>query len=67
MPIFNYKCRKCKNVAEVIQKSSDPAPQCVLCGGDTEKQVSGSQSFYFKGEGTYSEKSMAPKKGKQSV
>lgn len=66
MPIFNYKCKKCGNVAEVIKKASDPDPECAVCGCDMEKQVSGSQSFYFKGEGTYSEKSMAPRKGNQN-
>ena len=38
MPIYEYKCEKCKEVVEVLQKiSDDPLTECEKCGGKIEK------------------------------
>lgn len=53
MPIYEYKCEKCGQHIEKMQKISDaPLTVCENCGGRLEKQVSRS-GFQFKGEGWY--------------
>ena len=55
MPIYEYKCRKCGQVTEVIQKFSDrPLRKCRDCSGRLDKLVSRS-SFMLKGGGWYAE------------
>jgi putative FmdB family regulatory protein len=53
MPLYEYKCKKCGGVFEVLQKLSD-APLKVhnACGGDLKKLLSVS-AFQFKGSGFY--------------
>ena len=51
MPIYEYKCTKCNNVFEVLQKFSDtPITHCPRCGGSVKKSES---SFRLKGSGWY--------------
>ena len=53
MPIYEFRCKKCGNQIEVIQKMSDKPPtRCKNCGGRLEKIVS-QTTFQFKGEGWY--------------
>ena len=53
MPIYEFRCKKCGNQIEVIQKMSDKPPaKCKKCGGRLEKMISQTQ-FQFKGEGWY--------------
>ncbi|HNY64451.1 MAG TPA: zinc ribbon domain-containing protein [Deltaproteobacteria bacterium] len=53
MPIYEYKCSKCKNRFQAMQKFSDaPLLQCPTCGGDVKKLISRS-SFHLKGSGWY--------------
>ncbi len=53
MPVYEYRCSKCGNVFERIQKMSD-APLTVHdgCGGTVEKLISRS-GFHLKGSGWY--------------
>jgi putative FmdB family regulatory protein len=53
MPLYEYRCAKCGNVFEVIQKFSD-APLTVheACGGTVERLISRS-GFALKGSGWY--------------
>ncbi|MCS7023879.1 MAG: zinc ribbon domain-containing protein [Bryobacteraceae bacterium] len=53
MPLYEYRCKQCDQVFEVMQKFSDP-PLTVHeeCGGDVEKIVS-PPAFQFKGTGWY--------------
>jgi putative FmdB family regulatory protein len=53
MPLYEYKCEKCGNVFETLQKYSD-APLTVHegCGGALEKLLSAS-AFSLKGSGWY--------------
>ena len=54
MPLYEYKCRKCGDVFELIQKFSD-LPLTVHnngCGGPVERLV-GAPALHFKGSGWY--------------
>ena|SRR5579859_2214860 len=53
MPLYEYRCAKCGDVFEVIQKFAD-APLTVHegCGGSVERLISTS-GFNFKGSGWY--------------
>jgi len=53
MPLYEYRCAKCGDVFEVIQKFSD-APLTVheACGGSVERLISLS-GFSLKGSGWY--------------
>ncbi len=53
MPLYEYQCRSCGNVSEVIQRlSDDPLSTCGECGGELKKLVS-AHAFQFKGSGWY--------------
>jgi putative FmdB family regulatory protein len=53
MPIYEYKCLKCSNAFEAMQKFSDaPLVTCPKCEGPIKKQVS-TTSFHLKGTGWY--------------
>lgn len=53
MPLYEYKCDRCNQVFEVLQKFSD-APLAVHpdCGGTVERLISTS-ALQFKGSGFY--------------
>jgi putative FmdB family regulatory protein len=53
MPIYEYRCSKCQNVFEVLQKFSDsPLRKHEKCGGRVERLISAS-GFHLKGGGWY--------------
>ena len=53
MPIYEYRCKICGHVVEVIQRFEDrPLRKCRECGGRLEKLISRS-SFQLKGGGWY--------------
>jgi putative FmdB family regulatory protein len=53
MPIYEYKCTKCRTTVEVLQKSKDKPPEkCQKCGGPLVKLIS-SPAIQFKGNGWY--------------
>ena len=53
MPLYEYKCAKCGDIFEVIQKFSDkPLPEHPGCGGAVERLVS-APTLQFKGSGWY--------------
>jgi len=53
MPIYEFRCKKCKAYLEVYQKLSDRQPtRCRKCGGRLEKLFS-KTAIQFKGEGWY--------------
>ena len=53
MPLYEYKCEKCGNIFEIIQKFSDaPLTTHEGCGGKVEKLLSAS-GFQLKGSGWY--------------
>ncbi|MCU0285903.1 MAG: zinc ribbon domain-containing protein [Acidobacteria bacterium] len=53
MPLYEYRCSKCNNRFEVLQKiNEEPLTECLYCQGQVEKLVSLS-SFQLKGSGWY--------------
>ncbi len=53
MPLYEYRCAKCAQTFEVIQKFSDqPVAEHAGCGGAVERLVSTS-ALLFKGSGWY--------------
>ncbi|RJR22782.1 MAG: zinc ribbon domain-containing protein [Nitrospiraceae bacterium] len=53
MPIYEYKCTKCNQQFEIMQKISDePLTQCSSCGGEVKKLITNT-SFVLKGSGWY--------------
>jgi len=53
MPIYEYRCKSCGRVHEVIQRFSDPPKRkCPDCSGRLEKLVSRA-AFQLKGGGWY--------------
>lgn len=53
MPIYEYKCGKCGDKKEVLQKmSDDPLTICESCGGELKKLITNT-SFVLKGSGWY--------------
>ena len=53
MPLYEYRCAKCGNVFEKLQKMSDaPLKRHPDCGGKVEKLISAS-GLHFKGSGFY--------------
>jgi len=53
MPIYEYQCKKCRHVCEVMQNAQDkPLQKCPECGGPVVKLIS-SPAIQFKGNGWY--------------
>jgi putative FmdB family regulatory protein len=53
MPLYEYECKKCGSVFEVLQKVSDTALTVhEHCGGNVERLIS-PPAFQFKGSGWY--------------
>jgi putative FmdB family regulatory protein len=53
VPLYEYKCEKCGERVEIIQRVSDkPYSICPKCGGDMKKQIS-APAIQFKGSGFY--------------
>jgi putative FmdB family regulatory protein len=51
--MYEYKCEKCGQIFEAMQKFSDaPLTECRSCGGPVEKLIS-QTAFALKGEGWY--------------
>jgi len=51
MPIFDYACRNCETVSEILLKSSDPSPKCEDCGNTLYRVLSYPSMFMLKGDG----------------
>ena len=55
MPIYEYRCTKCGDLSEVMQRVSDPPKRkCRNCSGRLEKLISRT-AFHLKGGGWFSE------------
>ncbi len=53
MPIYEYKCSKCHEISEALQKFSDPPlSKCPHCGGKAQRIMS-LGAFHLKGNGWY--------------
>ena len=53
MPLYEYRCNKCGDVFEVMQKFADePLREHEACGGEVERLLS-APALQFKGSGWY--------------
>jgi len=53
MPIYEYRCHKCGQTLEIMQKFSDaPLSRCPQCNGKISKIISNC-AFHLKGSGWY--------------
>ena len=51
MPLYDYECRNCGHIVEVIHGVNDPGPQaCTVCGGQMRKLMS-TPAIVFRGSG----------------
>jgi putative FmdB family regulatory protein len=71
VPLYEYRCTKCGNTFEKIQKFSDPLEtQCRQCGSQVEQVIS-PPAVQFKGAGwyvtDYAKKSGSPSSGSKDV
>jgi len=54
MPTYDYRCRKCGHVFEVVHGMSDDKPRrCPRCKGRAVRVPSGGAGLLFKGSGFY--------------
>ena len=54
MPIYEYACRKCEHVFDVLQKMTDePLTYCPECGAHELRKLISAPSFRLKGGGWY--------------
>ena len=52
MPTYEYKCTKCDEQFEIIQKiTEEPKKSCPTCGGKVFRLISGGGGYIFKGTG----------------
>jgi putative FmdB family regulatory protein len=53
MPVYEYRCHKCGETTEIMQKFSDaPLSRCPRCNGKVSKIISNC-TFHLKGSGWY--------------
>ncbi|MBN8706727.1 MAG: zinc ribbon domain-containing protein [Bacteroidetes bacterium] len=53
MPLYDYRCKSCGHIFEVLQKMNEPSVlSCLECGHESERLISGG-GFVFKGSGFY--------------
>jgi putative FmdB family regulatory protein len=66
VPTYDYQCRSCGNVTEVIHPMSEDGPSvCELCGGAL-RRVLFPAGIIFKGSGFYSNDSRADRAAAKS-
>lgn len=54
MPLYEYRCERCKKLTEVIQSFSEkPLRICPHCGQRALKKLMSSPAIQFKGSGWY--------------
>ena len=67
MPLYEYRCTRCKHEVEALQKMSDPLLiSCPRCDGKLKKLMS-SNSFILKGSGWFATDYPNKKKPKPST
>ena len=54
MPIYDYECKNCGHVFDVLQKmSDDPLTECPECGKPDLRKLLSAPNFHLKGGGWY--------------
>jgi putative FmdB family regulatory protein len=55
MPIYEFSCKACGKVTEVMQRVGDPPPRCSACGSKRTARAVSRTSFHLKGGGWYAD------------
>jgi putative FmdB family regulatory protein len=63
MPIYEFKCLKCGEPAEVLQRVGDRPPACPHCGSKRMSRAVSRTSFQLKGGGWYADLYATPRPG----
>ena len=54
MPLYEYECKDCGFIFEVLQGGSDPDPKaCETCGAGRVRRIMSQSAFHLKGGGWY--------------
>ena len=53
MPIYEYKCKKCRHEFEELRGYDDPAPSCEKCEAKETAKLISRTSFALKGHGWF--------------
>ena len=54
MPTYDYKCKQCERLFEVVQSMNDaPLRKCEECGGALKRLIGAGAGLIFKGTGFY--------------
>lgn len=53
MPLYVYRCPKCKHEHEKLAKFNDPNPTCPECGKAETEKAPARTSFVLKGGGWF--------------
>src|SRR3954447_19638467 len=68
MPFYEYQCRACGKLTEVLQKVSDPPlKKCPECGKSQLKKLVSAPVFRLKGGGWYETDFKSDQEGKRNL
>jgi putative FmdB family regulatory protein len=68
MPFYEYQCRSCGYLDEVLQKVSDkPLTQCPACGKNALRKLMSAPVFRLKGSGWYETDFKSDKDNKRNL
>jgi putative FmdB family regulatory protein len=63
MPIYEFKCARCGNLAEVVQRVGARPPPCPACGSKRMARAVSRTAFHLKGGGWYADLYATPRPG----
>jgi len=63
MPIYEFSCAKCGNLAEVVQRVGARPPPCPVCGSTRMTRAVSRTAFHLKGGGWYADLYSTPRPG----
>jgi putative FmdB family regulatory protein len=63
MPIYEFHCAKCGNLAEVVQRVGARPPPCPVCGSTRMTRAVSRTAFHLKGGGWYADLYSTPRPG----
>ena len=63
MPIYEFKCARCGNLAEVVQRVGARPPPCPECGSKRMARAVSRTAFHLKGGGWHADLYATPRPG----
>ena len=63
MPIYEFKCARCGNLAEIVQRVGARPPPCPACGSKRMARAVSRTAFHLKGGGWYADLYATPRPG----